>query len=105
MSDAEKVRHATDAGRTRDKVRFPDMAAAPLGTDDEASGNRPQSAWSPPEKGDRIVDGDPTLGELYQPASEEDNRAPVSALPSWRTWAIIAIGLAALATAGVMLSG
>ncbi|GGG25596.1 hypothetical protein [Chelatococcus composti] len=33
-----RLRHDVDLGRTRDKVAFPDPAAAPLGTDDEAAG-------------------------------------------------------------------
>lgn len=105
MSDAQRVRHATDAGRTGDKVRFPDLAAAPLGTDDEAGGQQPQSAVRPPPLGDRIADGDPNMGELYKPRSEEDNRAPVNALPTWRSWVIIAAGLGTLAVVAVSLSG
>lgn len=35
-----QVRHGTDAGKTRDKVDYPDPAAAPLGTDEEAGGAR-----------------------------------------------------------------
>ncbi|MBX9760175.1 MAG: hypothetical protein K2Y29_15465 [Beijerinckiaceae bacterium] len=34
----ETLRGAIDSGRTGDKVNFPDPAAAPLGTDDEAAG-------------------------------------------------------------------
>lgn len=34
----EQLRHDIDAGRTRDKVRGSDPAAAPLGTDEEAAG-------------------------------------------------------------------
>ncbi|MEW6254390.1 MAG: hypothetical protein AB1592_00415 [Pseudomonadota bacterium] len=104
MSDAQRVRHATDAGRTKDKIRFPDLAAAPLGTDDEAGGHQPQSALHPPERGDRVADGDPRLGELYKPRSEEDNRAPVAALPTWRTWGFIAAALIALAAAAVVMT-
>lgn len=104
MTDAQKVRHATDAGQTRDKIRYPDLAAAPLGTDDEASGNRPQSAWEPPQRGDRIADGDPAVGELYRPRSEEDNRVPASAPPSWRTWGFIVLGLIVLAAGATVLS-
>jgi hypothetical protein len=32
------LRHDLDSGRGRDKVPYPDPAAAPLGTDDEAAG-------------------------------------------------------------------
>jgi len=34
----ERLRRDIDLGKTRDKVPFPDPAAAPLGTDDEAAG-------------------------------------------------------------------
>jgi hypothetical protein len=33
-----QVRHRIDSGGTGDKVNFPDPAAAPLGTDEEAGG-------------------------------------------------------------------
>ncbi len=93
--NAARVRHAVDSGATRDKIRYPDPAAAPLGTDDEAAGQPPR-AGGPPQKGDRIADGDTALGELYAPAGEEDNRAHATAPPSWRTWAFIAAGLVVL---------
>jgi hypothetical protein len=34
----DQLRHDIDCGRTCDKVAFPDPAAAPLGTDEEAAG-------------------------------------------------------------------
>lgn len=34
----DQLRNDIDQGRTGDKVRFPDPAAAPLGTDEEAAG-------------------------------------------------------------------
>jgi hypothetical protein len=37
-ASTEQLRHDIDQGRTGDKVRFPDPAAAPLGTDEEAAG-------------------------------------------------------------------
>lgn len=43
-SGAARLRRATDEGRTADKVDFPDPAAAPLGTDDEAAGTPPTEA-------------------------------------------------------------
>lgn len=98
-SDASRTRHATDTGETRDKVRGPDLAAAPLGTDDEAGGHAPQQDWRPPQKGDRIADGDPSVGELYQPQGEEDNRAHADAPPNWGTWALVAAGLLVLGLA------
>lgn len=36
-----KLRDEIDHGQARDKVSFPDPAAAPLGTDDEAAGHPP----------------------------------------------------------------
>lgn len=41
MTHADRLRSDIDAGRTADKVAFPDPAAAPLGTDDEAAGAAP----------------------------------------------------------------
>lgn len=38
---ADRLRHDIDHGRSSDKVNFPDPAAAPLGTDDEAAGTPP----------------------------------------------------------------
>lgn len=38
---SDTLRTAIDEGRTGDKVAFPDPAAAPLGTDDEAAGHTP----------------------------------------------------------------
>ena len=38
MPTPEKLRQDIDKGHTGDKVRMPDPAAAPLGTDDEAAG-------------------------------------------------------------------
>jgi hypothetical protein len=40
-SAAARLRHAIDSGNTGDKVNYPDPAAAPLGTDDEAAGTPP----------------------------------------------------------------
>ncbi len=38
---ADRLRIDIDEGRTSDKVRYPDPAAAPLGSDDEAAGTPP----------------------------------------------------------------
>lgn len=40
----DEIRRAIDNGETGDKVNFPDPAAAPLGTDDEAAGRPPETA-------------------------------------------------------------
>ncbi len=37
-STASQLREDIDSGRTGEKIEWPDPAAAPLGTDDEASG-------------------------------------------------------------------
>lgn len=37
----DRIRADISAGRTGEKVNFPDPAAAPLGTDDEAAGTPP----------------------------------------------------------------
>lgn len=47
MSDAQRLRAQIDAGKTRDKIPFPDPAAAPFGTDDEAAGTRPAGYPAP----------------------------------------------------------
>ncbi|MFT0860746.1 hypothetical protein [Ancylobacter sp. G4_0304] len=44
MSTAERLRAEIDRGRAGDKVPFPDPAAAPLGTDDEAAGMPPTAS-------------------------------------------------------------
>lgn len=38
---SDQVRHRIDSGKKGDKVDYPDPAAAPLGTDDEAAGAPP----------------------------------------------------------------
>jgi hypothetical protein len=40
MRNAEELRGAINAGRTGDKVRWSDPAASPLGTDEEAAGEK-----------------------------------------------------------------
>jgi hypothetical protein len=39
--NTDQLRERIDRGETGEKVDFPDPAAAPLGTDDAASGRRP----------------------------------------------------------------
>ncbi|MBZ9936978.1 hypothetical protein LB518_11785 [Mesorhizobium sp. BR1-1-16] len=38
---ADRLRHEIDSGSGSDKIAFPDPAASPLGTDDEAAGQPP----------------------------------------------------------------
>jgi hypothetical protein len=40
---SDRLRYDIDSGLTGDKVDFPDPAAAPLGTDDEAGGHSPSA--------------------------------------------------------------
>lgn len=40
----DQLRHNIDSGASGEKASFPDPAAAPLGTDAEASGNPPTEA-------------------------------------------------------------
>ena len=40
----EQLRNKVDLGKTGDKISFPDPAAAPLGTDEEAAGTPPSTA-------------------------------------------------------------
>lgn len=44
IDTTSRLRHEIDQGRTGDKVAFPDPAASPLGTDDEAAGTPPTRA-------------------------------------------------------------
>jgi uncharacterized protein HemX len=43
-STIAQLRDDIDAGRTGDKVDWPDPAAAPLGTDEEAAGTPPEAS-------------------------------------------------------------
>lgn len=60
-STVSQIKSDIDAGRTGDKVDFPDPAAAPLGTDEEAAGTltdpaaliRPQDSEAPAENTDK----------------------------------------------------
>ncbi|MGU3495127.1 hypothetical protein ACLBXM_13880 [Xanthobacteraceae bacterium A53D] len=94
-SDSTRLKHRIDAGRTGEKVRALDVAAAPLGTDDEAAHVRPQGGWE-----DDVKDGKTVLGHAE---SQEDNRAPASSQPSAATWYAIFGAMAALAVVGVSL--
>jgi succinate dehydrogenase / fumarate reductase cytochrome b subunit len=74
---AQKLKGAIDSGRTGDKVAFPDPAASPLGTDDEAAGT--------PDTSDRIATAmreelKNSLSSVSSSAvTAEDPRRPASA--------------------------
>lgn len=44
VANPDRLRDDIDSGKTGDKIPFPDPAAAPLGTDDEAGGATPHPA-------------------------------------------------------------
>ncbi len=44
-STISQLRYDIDTGRTGDKINWPDPAAVPLGTDEEAAGT-PPDAWA-----------------------------------------------------------
>jgi len=48
-SEVSRIRHRIDRGHTGDKVNWPDPAAAPLGTDDEAGSPVPMAQASETE--------------------------------------------------------
>jgi hypothetical protein len=60
--NVERLRHAIDTGKARDKAPIPDPAAAPLGTDEEAGGTPPTpeqvAAAAQHEMAQRVLRGD-----------------------------------------------
>ncbi|MGU3493703.1 hypothetical protein ACLBXM_06630 [Xanthobacteraceae bacterium A53D] len=95
-SDATRLKHRIDSGQTGEKVRGLDVAAAPLGTDDEAAHVRSQAG-----REHNVMGGETVLGDAE---SQEDNRAPASSQPSAATWYAVFGAMAALAVVGVSLS-
>lgn len=93
----ERIR--TDHGENRDKIAYPDPAAAPLGTDDEAGGHpAPRAELRDPQP---IRDHD-FVAE--HPISAEDNRAPVHVQPGWHLWGMMVGFMAAGAAILIILS-
>lgn len=93
------ARHRTDEGALRDKVRGPDYAAAPLGTDDEAAGTTPQGETRALNR--PASDPEPRLSHSV---SQEDHQAAPKDLPTYRTWGLIFGALAALILLGATAS-
>lgn len=94
MNDRDRVRNfaqlraEVDSGQTGDKVPFPDPAAAPLGTDDEAGG------------------ATPSRGEIGAAAARETSRdTPRTAPDKTGPWvlAIVAAALLVIAAAAAVL--
>ena len=83
---SDQLRADVDRGRTGDKVDFPDPAAAPLGTDDEAAG-RP-----------------PVGGAILRAREQERGRIKAPKPPQWPLWAIGIIALLALGFVVWMIS-
>lgn len=93
----ERIR--TDNGENRDKIAYPDPAAAPLGTDDEAGGHPAPRA--------RDRDALPIRDRSFasdHPVTAEDNRAPVHIQPGWQLWGMMVGFMAAGAAILIILS-
>lgn len=91
---ADRLRHEIDSGKTGDKVDFPDPAAAPLGTDDEASGHPvtpEQAAIARAHEVGRDTDPAP-------PPREGDPHRPLMAnpgarLPAGAAWVLLMLAV------------
>lgn len=98
----EELRGKIDSGRTGDKVNFPDPAAAPLGTDDEAAGTPP-----PPAAVRQAIDTETSPETAGQPPGDRTREpAPAQglkrgALEGARAGAIIAVLIAAIVIAAL----
>ncbi len=79
----DQLRNDIDQGRTGDKVRFPDPAAAPLGTDDEAAGHGP---------------GTETVAEVRRDERAKGDRTRPDA-PQLRIWLTLAAAIALIVAA------
>ncbi len=87
-----QLRHDIDSGRTGDKIPFPDPAAAPLGTDEEAAGT--------PVSGRAAA-----AARRAETARRDEPQRPNSPTRSGGAWMVIALIVAAavLVAAGVLL--
>lgn len=81
---SDRLREDIDRGRTGDKVDFPDPAAAPLGTDDEAAGD--------PATRDQVQMA--RQAELHEPGPTPPPGRPVRQPP--RIWGILLLILAVI---------
>jgi hypothetical protein len=83
-STVSQLRDDIDSGRTGEKIDWPDPAAAPLGTDDEASGRPPDAA-------------------AVEAARRRENAAPASSMENRKrphaAWVQVAIVLILIAAA------
>ena len=80
----DQLRHDIDAGKTGEKVNWPDPAAAPLGTDAEAGG-------TPPGEAERFAEAHRPAREGASPSTHRDT----SSWPYWLAAAMVALVLGA----------
>lgn len=93
-ANVDQLRHDIDQGRTGDKVRFPDPAAAPLGTDEEAAGT-PIDPRIVAEVRDR---------EVTQPPPRDSQRSPVSGDWGVTIWVAIVVVTFTVLLIGIVTS-
>jgi hypothetical protein len=86
-----QLRQDIDSGRTADKIPFPDPAAAPLGTDEEAAGTPVSSRAA--------------AAAIRAETARREPPPPNSPTRSGRAWIVITLIVAAavLVAAGVLL--
>jgi hypothetical protein len=85
MVNPTPIRKAIDSGRTGDKVDFPDPAAAPLGTDEEAAGTP-----VPPQAVKLSLDTELKIGDRARPVHQSRSALMLAAV------GIFIAGLAAI---------
>jgi hypothetical protein len=96
----DRLRHDIDSGRAGDKVAFPDPAAAPLGTDDEAGGTAPTGDDVAAAHAAEIRQDDGPSGPA---ASEERHRTMSGSMRSpLQLGPAVAVALAVVLLAGVV---
>lgn len=91
VATVDRHRVDIDRGRTGDKVAFPDPAAAPLGTDEEAAGN----TAAPADPGPAIPDAPPGDAGSKTMSGEMRGRFP----GGWMPIGFMLLGVSALAAA------
>jgi hypothetical protein len=91
MTTTDRLRHDIDRGATSDKMPFPDPAASPLGTDDEAGGTPPSHERIELARRQELHAGDPV-----GPGATDERERPMSGRvsPAWSR--LIAIAFAIL---------
>ena len=90
----DQLRHDIDHGRAGDKVRFPDPAAAPLGTDEEAAGTPI----------DRELVAEVRAREQRRPEPQDAQRAMTGEQFGVMLWLLVVAAVAAAIGVGLVLS-